>query len=491
MRMTPTIALASLTLAGCRSTSLERQLAFVPAGVDEHGTLPGGGGVKESAAAFEDRVYDYQLVVEPADLARLDANPARYDDQRSFVPALARIDGRDLGKVGLRYKGAWGTFRTCLPSPDGTGPAEPYHPDPASACPPVPKFSYKVLFDAYRSAGRFHGLARMNLHNLIRDPSKLHERLAYQLFRDMGIAASRSTFARVTVNGIFKGLYAATEDVADRRFIQDHWPHDPGGKLYKEGWPRSVDPEYWRRALASPRKADLDHREIMAFSRDILAAGDDPALAAQALRRWSDPDWLARYMVADTAVRNVDGVTKLFCKPGAPGDCIPNNYFWYQTRSNRFLLLPWDLDYTWRVSVRQNRLPPWDLPLPAPGVAGCAARISMDGSSHQPPSCDPVLRGINDNRALYLRAVNQLLAHPDFATGALGARVDHWVAMIKDVVAADRTIPTSGPKEWTAQIALLKKDIGILRARMEAVAAGEAYRPFPPTGEWEYPPPPR
>jgi hypothetical protein len=114
----------------------------------------------------------------------------------------------------------------------------------------------------------------------------------------------------------------------------------------------------------------------------------------------------------------------------------------------------------------------------------------MDGSSHEPPSCDPIFRGINANRPLYIRAVKKLLAQPGFAADTLRARVDRWVAMIKDVVAADPAIPTSGPKAWTRQIALLKKDIGVLRSRMEAVAAGDAYRPFPPAGQWVYPPPP-
>jgi hypothetical protein len=183
-------------------------------------------------------------------------------------------------------------------------------------------------------------------------------------------------------------------------------------------------------------------------------------------------------------------VTKLFCKPGVREHCRPHNYFWYQTRGGKFLLLPWDLDYTFRVSVRQNRLPLWDQPLPVPGISGCDARITMDGSQHAPPSCDPLLRGINAGRARYIRAVKQLLALPSFDAATMTAKVDRWVAMIRNDVAADRTIPTSGPKEWNAQIALLKHDLGVLRARMEAVATGQAYRPFPPSGEWEYPPPP-
>ena len=476
------------------STALVMLALVAGAGVDAHGTHPDGGGLPESAAAFEDRIYDYRLTVDPAELAKLDARPAWYDEQRLFVPARLSIDGRELGVVGLRYKGHAGTFHTCL-SDDGRGPAVPYRPNPANGCPPVPKFSYKILFDAVARDTRFHGLARMNLHNLIRDPSKLHERMAYQLYRDMGIATARSSFARVTVNGELKGLYAATEDINDRRFIRDRWPSDAKGILYKQGWPVSTDPDYWDRSLANPRPRDpgkaraISHRKAIAFSRGVLAARGDPRRVAATLTRWSDPDWLARYMAVDTAVRNVDGVTKLFCKAGGPS-CLPHNYFWYQTRRGKFLLLPWDLDYTFRVSVRQNRLPLWDQPLPVPGITGCDARIAMDGSQHAPPSCDPVLRGINARRDLYLAAVKRLLALPGFQAAALVAEVDRRAAMIRELVAADPAIPKSGAKAWDAQIALLKHDLGVLRARMEAVAAGQPYRPFPPSGEWQYPPPP-
>jgi hypothetical protein len=487
MRSTP-FALVLIT-AACRAALPDRTPAAPATAADEHGTLPSGGGIPEAAAAFQDRLYDYQLAVEPAQLARLNAEPARYDAEHLFIPARLTVDGQSLGTVGLRYKGEWGTFRTCLPNPDGSGPAEPYHPMAANACPPVPKFPYKVIFDAYDPAKRFHGLARINLHNLIRDPSKVHERLAYQLFRDLGIATARSTFARVTVNGVSKGLYAATEEIGDRRFVVDHWPGDAGGNLYKQGWPRFVDPGYWQKALTSRKKAtSVDHGKVIAFAREVQAAKDD-AQRAEVLARWSDPHWLARYMAVDTAVRNVDGVTKAACKPNALNDCFPNNYFWYQTSAGKFLLLPWDLDYTFRVSVRQNQMPPWDLPVPSPGLGSCDDRIKIDGSLHQPAPCDPLLRGINARRPLYIQAVKTLLAHPDFAVATMFAQVDHWVAMIKDVVAADQAIPKSGYKEWTAQVALLKKDIPLLRARMEAVADGQPYRPFPPTGEWVYPPP--
>jgi spore coat protein H len=433
---------------------------------------------------FDERVHEYRIEVHPADLAKMNANPALYDELKIYVPAEVTIDGIAVGRVGVRYKGSWGTFRTCLPNPDGTGPAEPYHPIAANRCPPVAKFPYKISFDEFSPKKRFHGLAKLNLDNLIRDPSQLHERLASQLFRDMGIPAARSSFARVTVNGASKGLYAVTEDMGDARFTADRWPDDPHGNLYKQGWPRFLEERYWQGALATNRRADppASHEKVIAFSREMTAA-NDPERAAAVLERWSDPEWLARYMAVDTAIRNVDGVTKLFCLPGDTSRCVPNNFYWYETRQGKFLLLPLDLDYTWRVRVRQNRLPPWDSPIPGPGLPDCNVRFPLYGAQHAPPACDPVFRGIAARRALYLEAVRKLLAH--FDVNKLRADVDRLAALVKPVVIADPAIPAEGSRAWPTMVELLKHDIGVLRERMEAVAAGQPHRPFPPTPDWE------
>jgi hypothetical protein len=51
MRSTLPITAALLLLEG-------RAAAAHPANADAHGTLPSGGGIPETAAAFEDRIYD-------------------------------------------------------------------------------------------------------------------------------------------------------------------------------------------------------------------------------------------------------------------------------------------------------------------------------------------------------------------------------------------------------------------------------------------------
>jgi len=462
-------------------------LACAPGALDRHGTLPSGGKLASAADAFEERVYDYQLIIAPADLVRLNRQPTVFDDAGTYVPASVRIDGRDYPQVGVRYKGHYGTFRVCLSTGPVVGTVEPYAPDPANGCPPVPKFSYKISFDEYQPGQRFHGLRKINLHSLIRDPSKLHERLAYRLFREMGIAAPRSSFAQVTVNGKVKGIYAVTEDAGDRLFTADRWPNDPQGRLYKQAWPLSVDPTYWQKALATHKRQTVAHDAAIGFARDLLAAGEDAGRLAAALERWSDPEWLARYLAVDTAIHNADGVTRFSCPVGSPDACRNKNYFWYQTGAGKFLLLPWDLDFTWRVKILPNVVIPWDLPPGSPGFSGCDLRPMLYGNLQKPAACDPVFRGINARRPLYLAAVKRLLAHPGFDPARLHADVDRWAALIARAVAADPSLPREGPETWAAGVAMLKRDIGTLRARMEAVAAGQPFRPYPPTGEWEPP----
>jgi spore coat protein H len=458
---------------------------FLPTVPDQFGTLPSGGGVAEAALAFEDRLYKYELAADPADLAKMNANPAMYDDQGIFIPAMLTIDGTPFGKVGLRYKGSWGTFRTCLPNPDGSGPAEPYHPIAGNGCPPVPKFPYKVSFDEYVPTQRFHGLKKVNLHNLIRDTSKIHEKLAYQLFRDMGIATARSTHAVVVVNGVSKGVYAVTEHLGDGRYTEDHWPTDSNGNMYKQAWPIWLFADYWVKALETNNMAvpPATHEKAIAFSTELRAATDKPAAALAALTKWSDVDWLFRYMAVDTAIRNADGITKLGCVPGDLNDCSGNNFYWYVTKTGKFLLLPWDLDYTWNVVVDHDRLPPWDLAIPAPGIASCKVRFALYGSPTKAASCDPFFQGLNSMRPLYIAAVKKLLASPGFQVAKLQADVDRISAYLKDAVAMDPAIPAT----WPMEAATLKANIQMLRDKMQAVADGQPYRTYTPMPAWIFP----
>src|SRR5262245_28284461 len=71
---------------------------------------PGGPPIQVGVTAKDDaeRVFDpeqvrsYELQVDPADLARIDAMPS----SEEYIPATLSFDGEHYGRIGMRYKGS-------------------------------------------------------------------------------------------------------------------------------------------------------------------------------------------------------------------------------------------------------------------------------------------------------------------------------------------------------------------------------------------------
>ena len=95
--------------------------------------------------------------------------------------------------MGIRYKGSIGSFLGCTES------GNPFFPSGRKTC---LKLSMKIKFDEYKSEQRFFGVKRLQLHAMRLDDSMMDERLAYSLFREMGIAAPRANHIRLLVNGV-------------------------------------------------------------------------------------------------------------------------------------------------------------------------------------------------------------------------------------------------------------------------------------------------
>ena len=95
---------------------------------------------------------------------------------------------------------------------------------------------------------RLLGFERFNLHNMIHDPSMMSEELAYGMFRDAGLPASRTGFAWLEINGSTYGLYSLIETVDDD-FLDDRF-ESGDGNLYEDGenscdfdWPSCFEAE--------------------------------------------------------------------------------------------------------------------------------------------------------------------------------------------------------------------------------------------------------
>lgn len=105
-----------------------------------------------------------------------------------YYPASVKIDGQDIGVVGIRKKGFFGSAISTRPS-------------------------LKLKID-YQHAGRkFAGQDRLTFNNNNQDPTRAQSFLVYRFMNDAGVNSPRSNLARLVVNGEDLGVYTHVESV--------------------------------------------------------------------------------------------------------------------------------------------------------------------------------------------------------------------------------------------------------------------------------------
>lgn len=162
------------------------------------------------ATAVADEIewmYDPDKVVEihlgglsEAELDELEAEPTE-EVHGSFELTVDGVrKGPLLEDVGIRLKGGVGSA-----SPVKTG-----------------KSGFKVRLDKFVKGQLFFGIKRLTLNNMIQDPSMVHESLTYELFRELGLPASRTGYSFVTLNGDDYGLFLNLETLDEVSLPQWH-----------------------------------------------------------------------------------------------------------------------------------------------------------------------------------------------------------------------------------------------------------------------------
>jgi len=105
-----------------------------------------------------------------------------------YYPATAVIDGQEIGEVGIRKKGFFGSAISTRPS-----------------------LKLKL---GYTEKGReFAGQDRLTFNNNNQDPTRAQSFLVYQFMNDAGVNSPRSNLARIIVNGEDLGIYTHVESV--------------------------------------------------------------------------------------------------------------------------------------------------------------------------------------------------------------------------------------------------------------------------------------
>jgi spore coat protein H len=431
--------LLALTLVGCGTGS------DGPSG-GAGGEGPVGYGPDDATELFAaPSLPTFELALPPERWQHLQAHAI----DEEYEPAELRFRGEVVGQVGLRFKGGIGTLNNCF---DAEGKLT------------CRKLSMKLKFDEYAPDQRFYGLKRLNLHAMMHDASLLHEKLTYDLYRESGVAAPRSSWAIAQVNGVSLGLFSLVEEI-DGRFTKDRWQADGDGDLYKEAWPVSTAPEDYAKALETNEET-ATHEAFVAFAAELQAA-PDAISRRQALGRWTDLGLLARYMAVDDAIANIDGATAFYCSPEDPAACGNHNYFFYSSEDqSRFQLVPWDMDATMWPQTSYDNVPPWQV---TPESCDTRYRFGSDAATLRAPGCDPLFSGLAADLTEYDLALESLLDGP-FSAPVVEEAIDRHAAFIADAVAVEPNGQTV--ERWQSEIAILKQNIPTLHARARARRQG-------------------
>jgi hypothetical protein len=359
-----------------------------------------------------------------------------------YAPADLTVEDQVLPQVGLRFKGSLGTLDSCFDDADEL------------IC---DKLSMKIKVSEFDTEQRLLGLKRLTFNSMTWDPSLLRERLAYRLYREMGVIAPRAVNARLVVNGELLGVFSLVEAV-DGRFTDDRFS-EGDGNLYKELWPETNDPvvlsEHLKTNEDTPDHAGMQQwvSELAASSRAGL-----PGVAEAHL----DVGSFYAYLAVDDTIRNWDGLSAFYCYGEGGTGCENHNYYVYQHEGqSRFTIVPWDLDNTF------DPVTPLDsVPTTMEVPEDCDERYPAFDKTMLAPACDAVLGGFAlGDRALYRQKLQQLLDGP-FAAGTPEAWLDVWQAQLEPVVAATANGP--GLEEFRSAVDDLRDNLSALRARARA-----------------------
>lgn len=361
------------------------------------------------------------------------------DEQWEEVEAC--FEGKRIGRVALRFKGSYGTLYGCFESGK-------------LVC---PRLSVKLKFSQYDEDLRFFGLKRLNFHANRYDDSRMRERLAYDLYRAMGIPAPRASWAVLRVNGASLGLYGMVEEL-DGRFTEDRWPEYPDGNLYKELWPTNTSASDITAAL----RTNEDDPEIAGFTAfaEAVSTAENDAEVLNALGEFTDLEHWARYMAVDDAVASYDGVTYFYTDDGSWTH--NHNYYFYEDSPSHFALTPWDVESTFWINP-DHATPHWtevpdDCSLTYPYWDGLASA----------PGCDPIFRALNRDLDQWRAAARELLDGP-FAEDTMLDTINAHTAFIGEQARATET-PTMYTS-FDGAVAELRRTIPRLRNRLEDLMA--------------------
>ena len=431
----------------------DSQADSVPAeGTDETGGGTGPSATGDSQILFDqDALHTFELTLSEEALAEIDADPTA----EQHVEGALHFQGETIEPVGIRYKGSIGAFVGCVSSPDL------FNPTGEKTC---TKLSMKIKINWDDPDQEFYGQRKLQFHAMNLDPTQLHERLGYSLFREMGVAAPRATHARLVINGEYSGVYALVEQI-DSRFTRQNFP-DGTGNLYKEAWPFTSNGDVQSDAtFIDSLRTNEDDAPTSTLTRTFAEQLANTNNTTRVLDEWMDLEAIVTHLVVDRAIRHDDGPLHWYC---FGDECEPHNFYWYEDPSGPKLhLIPWDLDNAFENLVSASN--------PVTPIADKFGEITNDcepfasggfGLTQLSAACDPLFAAIAAETDLWQEIEDDLWNGP-LAKETVEAQLDTWVDQISNATAEANSVHNDAAsiEQWLQRVETFKESLDYVRTR--------------------------
>ena len=206
------------------------------------------------------------------------------------------------------------------------------------------KRSMKVDLNEFVKGQKIAGISKLNFHNAVTDASWMNEVLSHALYREIGVPAPRTAYARVyvTVPGKhdkkYLGLYSLVENIDDN-FTDERFGTSKGA-LFKPVTPElfaDLGDDWSKYKQTYDPKNDpssAQTQRIIEFAKVVSHANDKEF--QNKVGEYLDLEQFAKFMAGTVWLSTLDSIL-----------AIGQNYYLYlEPKTRKFQFFPWDLDHS-------------------------------------------------------------------------------------------------------------------------------------------------
>ena len=208
----------------------------------------------ESKLFSTDQIMDIDILMDEDDWNNMLENAI----SEEYYSCNVVVNGKTFYSVGIRPKGNT-SLSSIVNDPD------------------TDRYSFKLEFDHYIEGQTCYGLDKLILNNNYADATNMKEAIVYDMYQYLGVDASLYNYAKISVNGDYRGVYLALEAVEDSFMLRNYGTED--GNLYKPesmGIGGGVDGNGFPQKGEMPDGEDFPQKGEMPDGADFPQKGEMP-----------------------------------------------------------------------------------------------------------------------------------------------------------------------------------------------------------------------